>query len=281
LKVGPWQVDLLSDGVYRLDGGAMFGVVPRVLWEKKHLPDDQNRVELALNCLLLRDGERTVLIDNGMGDGWSEKELAIYGLERPEGDLLANLGRLGLDPSEITDVVLTHLHFDHAGGTVRGEGEEARLVFPNAQHWLQSANLRWAQNPTERDRVSYRAQKWELLLQDPDRLRLVEGATEILPHLRAIPVNGHTPGQQLLLAGEDDDQLLFAGDLVPYASQLRVSWVMAYDLNPLLTLQEKRDILARAASEDWVLVFEHDPEIAAARIQGEDGNFSVRERVEI
>ena len=181
MRAGSWQIDLLSDGVYRLDGGAMFGVVPRVLWEKKHPPDEQNRVELALNCLLLRDGERCVLIDNGMGDGWSEKEQAIYGLERPKGGLLEGLQRHGVEPKDITDVVLTHLHFDHAGGSVSMADGEPRLTFPQAQHWLQKTNLRWAQNPSERDRVSYRADKWELLLGDPERLRLVDGATEILP----------------------------------------------------------------------------------------------------
>ncbi len=281
MKAGPWQVDLLSDGIYRLDGGSMFGVVPRVLWEKKHLPDERNRVTLALNCLLLRDGEHLVLVDNGMGGGWSEKELAIYGLERPHGDLVEDLSRHGVDPGEITDVVLTHLHFDHAGGTVREEDGVARLVFPNARHWLQESNLRWAQKPTERDRVSYRADRWQLLLEDENRLRLVDGAQEILPQLRTLPVNGHTPGQQLVLIGDEKDRVLFAGDLVPFASQLRISWVMAYDLNPLLTLQEKREILARAASEDWLLVFEHDAEIPAARIRAENGNFAVRERVEL
>lgn len=281
MQAGRWQVELLSDGSFRLDGGSMFGVVPRVLWEKKHPPDELHRVELALNCLLLRDGERVVLVDDGMGGGWSEKELAIYGLERPRGDLLENLSRHGVTPEQVTDVVLTHLHFDHAGGTVRGTGEETELVFPAAKHWIQATNLRWAEQPTERDRASYRSERWRKLLEDPERVGLVEGAQEILPELRTLPVNGHTPGQQLVLIGPQEQRVLFTGDLVPFASQLRLSWIMAYDLNPLITLQEKREVLARAATEDWLLVFQHDAQTPAARIQSEDGNFAVRERVEL
>ncbi len=275
-----WSVAILSDGFYLLDGGSMFGVVPRVLWEKKHEPDDKNRVVLALNCLLLRNGERIVLVDNGMGDGWSEKELAIYGLQRPNGNLVEDLSRHGLAPEQVTDVILTHLHFDHAGGTITHEGEKSRLTFPNAVHWLQKSNLQWAESPTERDRASYLRPRWEPLLEEKGRLELVDGAKEIMPGIRTLPVSGHTPGQQLVVVNGEEGPVLFAGDLIPFASQLRVPWIMAYDLNPLLTLSEKKDILARAAAEDWTLVFEHDREIPAARIESTDRGYAVREQVE-
>jgi glyoxylase-like metal-dependent hydrolase (beta-lactamase superfamily II) len=275
-----WKVEVLSDGIYLLDGGSMFGVVPRVLWEKKHPPDEKNRIILALNCLLLRSKERIVLVDNGMGDGWSEKDLAIYGLQRPNGGLVDDLARHGLKPEQITDVILTHLHFDHAGGTITHQGGEPKLTFPNAMHWLQDSNLRWAEQPTERDRASYLRPRWELLLAEEGRLKLVDGAQEIMPGIRTIPVSGHTPGQQLVVVNGENGQVLFAGDLIPYASQLRIPWIMAYDLNPLLTLSEKKDILARAAAEDWILVFEHDAEIPAARIESSDRGYAVRERVE-
>ena len=282
MQFGSWNAELLNDGFYLLDGGSMFGVVPRVLWEKKHEPDEKNRIRLALHCLLLRDGEHTVLVDDGMGGGWSDKQMGIYGLERPEGDLLDDLARHGVTPEEVTDVVITHLHFDHAGGTVRfHEDGSTSLTFPNAVHWISQANLQWGESPTERDRASYLRPRWQPLLDDEEHLRLVDGAQEILPGLRTLPVSGHTPGQQLVVAGDDEAKVLFAGDLIPFASQLRIPWIMGFDLNPLLTLNEKKDILARAAAEDWVVVFEHDPQVPAARIEADDGNFRVRELVEL
>ena len=282
MQFGPWQAELLNDGFYLLDGGSMFGVVPRVLWEKKHEPDENNRIVLALHCLLLRDGEHTVLVDNGMGNGWNEKQIGIYGLDRPDGDLLDDLKRHGVKPKEITDVVITHLHFDHAGGTVRfAEDGSTKLTFPNARHWISKANLQWGEAPTERDRASYLRPRWQSLLDDEERLRLVDGAQEILPGLRTLPVSGHTPGQQLVVAGDEEASVLFAGDLIPFASQLRIPWIMGFDLNPLLTLNEKKDILARAAAENWVIVFEHDPKVKAARIESDGGNYAVKELVEL
>ena len=152
-KFGNYECDIVSDGHYRLDGGAMFGVVPRVLWERKHEPDEANRIVLALNSLLARDDERVVLVDCGMGDIWSDADADMYGLARPEGGLVDDLRRKGVDPAEVTDVVLTHLHFDHAGGVIDGNGN---LVFPRATHWVQGKHLRWAKDPTERDRRSFR-----------------------------------------------------------------------------------------------------------------------------
>ena len=281
MRFGNYEVSLVRDGFYRLDGGAMFGVVPRVLWSRPHPPDDQNRVTLALNCLLLRSEDRLVLIDNGMGDGWSQKDRKIYGLERPEGDVFADLARQGVAPEDITDVVLTHLHFDHAGSTVLVEGDSPRLGFPRATHHLQQTNLRWAENPTERDQRSYAREKWALLFEEhSDQVRLLDGEEEILPGLQAVIVNGHTPGQQLVLVGEEKGpRLLYAGDLLPFASHLRVPWIMAFDLNPLLTLQEKHDLLPRAASEGWVIVFEHDGETPAATVHRDGDHVVIHEQV--
>jgi glyoxylase-like metal-dependent hydrolase (beta-lactamase superfamily II) len=279
---GPYEVRIVSDGSYRLDGGSMFGVVPRVLWEPLHAPDAAHRIELALNCLLLRGGGRTILVDTGMGDGFSAAELDRLGLVRPEGDLRAALARAGVAPAEVTDVILTHLHFDHAGGTVvLGEGEP-RLAFPNATHWLQEQNLRWAQAPTERDRRSYRGEKWALLLQHGDRLRLLKGASGILPGIQVEVINGHTPGQQLVLIGEDSgERLAYPADLLALASQVRLAWIAAFDLNPLLSLHEKRELLTRAALADWVVVFEHDVALPAAQVRAENGDFRVARSVQL
>jgi len=280
MQFGPYQVSMVRDGFYRLDGGSMFGVVPKLLWERRHPADALNRVELSLNCLLLRGEGRTILVDNGMGDGWKSRDLEMYGLERPEGDLLSDLGRRGIEPDDVTDVVLTHLHFDHAGGTVRLEGNGPRLTFPRATHWLQSQNMRWGEAPTERDRRSYLRPKWSLLFDEyPDQIRLLDGPQEILPGIEVLVVNGHTPGQQLVLVGDEERRLLFCGDLIPYLSHLRIPWIMAFDLNPLLTLNEKREILARAADEGWVLAFQHDREFEACTVRASDGQYEMDEQV--
>lgn len=282
VRLGPYDVELLRDGSYRLDGGAMFGVVPKPLWERTNPADEQNRVELGLNCLLLRSDERTVLVDTGMGDGWSSREREVYALERPDGGLLAALQARGLSPGDVTDVILTHLHFDHAGGCTTRAGDAPRRTFANATHWLQAAHLRWGRQPTERDRRSFRADSFEPLLHDGTRVQLLDGPGEILPGVNVHVVNGHTPGQQVVRVGEGDGpQLLFAADLVPFASHVHVPWIMAFDLNPLLTLEEKRDLLARAATDDWTVVFGHEPRGNAGKVRFEDGRFRVVEEVEL
>ncbi len=284
MQIGIYEVSLVRDGVYLLDGGAMFGVVPKVLWEPHHPTDDSNRIELALNCLLLRGGERTILVDVGMGNGWTDKELAIYGLHRPEGGLVEDLARQGVAPEEVTDVVLTHLHFDHAGGVVTfSEEGRSELTFPNARHWVQERHLRWGEDPTERDRRSFLQDRWRPLREEhQDLLELLDGPGEFLPQIEALVVNGHTSGQQLVLVGEAGGQrLLYCADLIPFATQVRVPWIMAFDLHPLITLQEKKEILARAATEGWILFFEHDCRVTAARLGSESGRVVVREEVSL
>jgi len=281
VQIGPYEVTAVHDGTYRLDGGSMFGVVPRVLWERQHPPDERNRIEIALRCLLLRGEGRVILVDNGMGRGWSEKERDIYGLRRERGDLLEDLARHGVAPEEVTDMVLTHLHFDHAGGTVRVPGEDDTLTFPRATHWLQTRNLEWAEQPTERDRASYRGERWAPLRGHP-QLRLLDGEQEFLPSLRALPVHGHTPGQQLVLVGGiDEPRLLYCADLLPFASHLRMPWIMSFDLHPLLTLTEKQQLLQRALAEDWILCFEHDPAVEAVRVERRDGHCVVAEELSL
>lgn len=282
MQIGIYEATAVSDGTYLLDGGAMFGVVPKVLWERQHPADDSNRIVLGLNCLLLRGDGRVILVDVGMGNGWSEKELKIYGLQRPQGNLVEDLARHGVAPEEVTDVVLTHLHFDHAGGVVTFDDEGgSALTFPQATHWVQQKHLDWGESPTERDRRSFLYDRWRPLREEKaDLLKTLAGPGEFLPQIEALVVNGHTSGQQLILVGDPEGQrLLYCADLIPYASQVRVPWIMAFDLNPLITLEEKKEILARAATEEWILFYEHDPRITASRLQVSEGRVEVGETV--
>lgn len=278
-RFGNFDCEIVSDGRYRLDGGAMFGVVPKVLWERHHPADESNRISLALNCLLARGEDRVVLVDCGMGDLWSESESDLYGLERPQGGLLEDLGRKGVSPEDVTDVVLTHLHFDHAGGAIHRDGS---LVFTNATHWIQAQHLRWAKDPTERDRRSFRKDILRAIEGEGCDLQIIDGPRELAPQIEVFPVHGHTPGQQLVLLGDPEgERLLYAGDLVPYASQVHLPWIMAFDLNPLLTLQEKRETLSRAVFGEWVLLFEHDEKVPAGTVVFEEGRYRVGREVQL
>ncbi len=273
MQRGDWTFRTVSDGCFRLDGGAMFGVVPRVMWEQHHEPDDQNRIELSLRCLLVEHGERKILVDTGIGDRWEEKHRRIFAIKRRPNQLVEELRTLGVEPSDVTDVILTHLHFDHCGGTISDDGDGLEPTFPRAKHWVQDKHWRWAQLPSERDRASFRSEDFAIL-ETQGQLEKIAGAGEIMPGVRVTPVHGHTPGQQVVEFHTDDGVVAYVGDLLPLASQLRVPWIMGFDLNPLLTLEEKKRFLSRALEDDFTLVFEHDPLVECCGVGYKDGRFT-------
>jgi glyoxylase-like metal-dependent hydrolase (beta-lactamase superfamily II) len=272
MKLGDWTFRTFVDGHFRLDGGAMFGVVPRTLWEQHHEPDALNRIRLSLRCLLAEHGQRRILVDTGLGDRWEAKFKDLFAIDRSPGQLVGELAAAGVSPDSITDVVLTHLHFDHCGGTIRQGGQGLEPMFPNARHWVQKTHWKWANDPTERDRASFRPDDFRPI-EEAGLLELVDGAKQILPGVRVTPVNGHTSGQQIVEFAADGGTVVFCADLIPLASQVRVPWIMGYDLNPLLTLQEKKQFLSRAAEDDLLLVFEHDPRVECCTVRFDGKNF--------
>jgi len=272
MKRGGWTFRAFTDGSFRLDGGAMFGVVPRVMWEKHHPPDERNRIELARRCLLADTEGRRVLVDAGAGDRWEEKQRGIYAFARRPGQLLAELAAAGVAPESITDVVFSHLHFDHCGGAVRGLPDGLQPAFPRARHWVQKRHWEWAQRPSERDRASFRADDFAPLAA-AGLLELVDGAREIVPGVRVTPVSGHTPWQQMVEFHTGHGTVVFCADLLPFASHLQVPWIMGFDLNPLLTLNEKKEFLSRAAEDGYTLVFQHDPVVEACGVEYRDDRF--------
>jgi glyoxylase-like metal-dependent hydrolase (beta-lactamase superfamily II) len=276
MKLGDWKFRAFHDGRFKLDGGAMFGVVPKVFWELEHPADASNRIDLDLRCLLADSGDRRVLVDTGMGDRWTEKQVGIYQIERRPRQLVAELAEAGITRESVTDVVLTHLHFDHAGGVMRQGEAEMELVFPNARHWVQKRHWEWAHDPSERDRASFRREDFALL-DSRGQLQLLEGTAEIMPGVRVTPVNGHTPWQQVVEFHTGQGVLAFVGDLIPFLSQLHVPWIMAYDLNPLLTVTAKKQFLTRAVEDGYILIFEHDPRFEAATVRFSDGRFQPAE----
>lgn len=254
------KLHVIETGRFRLDGGAMFGVVPKALWSRTNLPDDQNRIHMAMRCLLVELPNRLILIDCGIGQKVDDKFRQIYALDEGHSTLETSLARAGFGPQDITDLVLTHLHFDHCGGATRfGANGSVQLVFPQAQIWLQRQHLAWAIQPNPREKASFLPINIEPLQAAPN-LNLLDGPTELAPGFRLEVVNGHTEAQQLPLLDLGDRRLLFAADLFPTAGHLPLPYVMGYDTRPLLTLDERQHWLPRLADERVALFYEHDPE---------------------
>jgi len=276
MQLGEWTFKLFSDGFFKLDGGATFGIVPKPLWEKEMPSDASNRVPVALRCLLAEGYGRKVLIDTGIGDRWDARQREIYGMDRKAGQLLTDLDAAGYPRETITDVVLTHLHFDHAGNACLDLADGMAPAFPNARYWVQKQHWDWAHNPSERDQASFRPDDFEAL-KTTGQLELVDGHVEIMPDLRMAPVSGHTPGQQIPEFHTPDGVLVFMADLIPSASHLHLPWVAGFDLNPLLALSEKRQLLSRAVEDNYLLLFQHDPRHEACRVGFAKGRFRARE----
>jgi len=272
MNLGDWKFRAFHDGRIKLDGGAMFGVVPKVFWEKHHPADEKNRITLDLRCLLVDHGDRRILVDTGMGDRWSEKQVGIYGVERRPNQLVAELAEAGVTRESISDVIFTHLHFDHCGGALQEKDGGLSPVFTEARHWIQKRQWDWASKPSERDRASFRQEDFASLAEN-GQLELVDGLQEIIPGVRVTPINGHTPGQQLVEFHTGHGVVAFVGDLLPMMSQTHIPWIMGFDLNPLLTVAEKKQFLTRAVEDQYIVVFEHDIVNEAATIKFVDGKF--------
>lgn len=297
LTFGRFRLRAVETGRFALDGGAMFGVVPKTLWDRRISADDQNRIPLAARSLLIEelDGPRKILVDTGCGDKWSPKMASIYGIDHSELSLETGLKQVGLAPGDITDVLITHLHFDHAGGNTKplpssaasgssdGAKDHGELVptFPNARYHVQARNLDWARSPVPKDRASYLPENFEPLA-NHTVLETVDGAGVFLEGLELVTCDGHTQGMQLpLLHGERGARLLYCADLIPTAAHVPIPWVMAYDNQPLVTMQEKEKLLGRAAEENWILFYEHDRDIPATRVQEGPKGFSAGDRVHL
>lgn len=275
IQIGPYIIDALETGEFALDGGAMFGVVPKPVWSKKIPVDDLNRIDMRLRCLLLRGNDRVILIDTGIGHKEDDKFMAMYRVDYARFTLEKALATHGIGFDDVTDVILTHLHFDHAGGaTRRDDSGKIMLTCPNATHYVQKANLDWALHPTERDRASYIMHNIQPLI-DSGKLQLLNGATEILSNIHAEICEGHTTGLQTLRITDSKTTLYYCADLVPTSVHLPLPWIMGYDLRPLVTLEEKRDVLGRAVREKWILFFEHCPLTTAATIALNDKGYAI------
>jgi glyoxylase-like metal-dependent hydrolase (beta-lactamase superfamily II) len=274
MKIGSYELHAIETGRFALDGGAMFGVVPRPLWEKSNPPDERNRIAMAARALLLIGDGRRILVDTGNGDKFDQKFGSIYKIESGREIIGASLAQHQVTPSDITDVILTHLHFDHAGGATCREGERVVPAFPNARYYVQRQHWEAALRPTERDRASFLPSDF-MPLHEAGVLTLIDGEKEVLPGIRVRTVNGHTTALQCPLISDGRTSLFYCADLVPLASHLHLPWIMAYDLQPLVTLEEKRKTLETAADEQWIMFFEHDPVLTAGYVERTEKGYAL------
>lgn len=252
------QLYSIPTGNLKLDGGAMFGVVPKVLWSKKYPADENNLINLAMRCLLVVDGERKILIDNGIGDKQDEKFLKHYYLNGDD-TLEKSLAKYGFTKDDITDMVLTHLHFDHTGGSIEWNEDKSKLIpsFKNATYWVSKAQWEWATKPNKREKASFLGENI-LPIEESGQLKVVEEEGEIFPNFSVKLFNGHTDGQIIPHINYKGRTLVYMADLLPSTAHVPLPWVMAYDTRPLITLKEKEAFYKDALKHDFVLFFEHD-----------------------
>jgi glyoxylase-like metal-dependent hydrolase (beta-lactamase superfamily II) len=272
-------IHTIMEGRFALDGGAMFGVVPKPLWSRTNPADEVNRIELGARCMLIKHpADGNILVDTGIGHKLDEKGRRIFKV-RHEDDLgsgrelgiEAGLRSHGLALSDIDHVVLTHLHFDHAGGLTRFVDGQLVPTFPGRPHYVMREHWAWANRPSERDSGSFKPEDFRVFEEDPDAapLVLLDGLCEPFEGVTLIPRHGHTPSMSCVLVEAQSETYLYLADLIPTSGHVKIPYVMGYDLNPLVTCREKRELLSEAARHGWILVFEHDPHRATARVEAD------------
>ncbi|MGH9404652.1 MAG: MBL fold metallo-hydrolase [Terriglobia bacterium] len=272
MKLGRFEIHALSDGTFTLDGGQMFGVVPKPLWEKRLAADDRNRVRLGLTCLLVQTGRNNVLIETGVGDKFDPKRTDIFGIDHSVAILPAELKRFGLSLEDVDLVINTHLHFDHCGWNVRREGSGMIPSFPRARYFVQRGEWEHAVNPTERDRGSYEREFFEAA---ENQTEFLEGDAEVLPGVQVEVLPGHTRHMQGVRIRSDGEEAYFISDIAPTMAHLPYAWMMSFDLYPLDTLATKKRLLPELATENAWVVFPHDAATPWARLREHDGRVEV------
>lgn len=271
MQFGDYRVEIIPDTEFRLDGGAMFGVVPRVLWANVCPPDDQNRITMNMNCVLVDTGNERILIETGIGEKWSTKQTAMYGITRSRSFAESLRGIANVEPEDITIVINTHLHFDHAGGNTRlDETGKAVPAFPNARYLVSRGELEHAEVPSERDRASYLPDNW-LPLIATGQLEAREEEYEVAPGLQMETHAGHNRTMQCWRLQAGGETIFGFADLVPMRAHVPLPWIMGYDLFPTETLEAKKKLLPQAAREGWGCLFYHDPDQPLSRLVEEHG----------
>ena len=278
MLIGSYQLYSIETSEFALDGGAMFGIIPKPLWEKEVPADEQNRITMVTRSLLLVSDDHKIIVDTGNGTKWQEKFRDIYRIELDNLNLEKSLSKYNFTPGDITDVYCTHLHFDHVGGNTKIVAGKLEPIFPNATYWVQNENWELANSPSEKDAGSFMSADWSVLLEN-NMIHFVDGKESFLPEIENHLTYGHTTGLMHPIIGDSTNKLIYMADLIPMAAHIPLPWVMAYDIHPALTVQEKGEILPTIVDEDWIIFFEHDPVHQAATVQFDGKHYRLKDSV--
>lgn len=280
MKIAGYELYPILTSQFRLDGGAMFGIIPKTLWESKMPSDELNRIQMVTRSLLLVSEDKRILIDTGNGDKWQEKFKKIYEIDTKSVSLDSSLAKVGFKAENITDVFCTHLHFDHIGGNTKTEDGKIVPAFSNAKYWMSKVNWDVANSPSEKDQGSFMQDDWAVLAEN-NMINFVNGKEQFLPNIDIILSNGHTPGMMLPVISDKNNTLVYCADLIPTSAHIPLPWIMAYDVQPIVTIEEKKQFYQDAVNNDWILFFEHDPDIVACTVQYDGKHYKKKNIINI
>ena len=280
MKIGKYDLYSVETSEFGLDGGAMFGIIPKPVWEKKVSADELNRVNMVTRSLLLVSDEKKILIDTGNGTKWEEKYKQIYDINTDQYNIEKSLGKYGFSSEQITDVICTHMHFDHIGGNTKIKSGEVVPTFPNAKYWISEENWKLANHPSQKDAGSFIEHDWKVLAEN-QMIEIIDGREPFIEGIETFVTHGHTPGLLHPMVSDGSNKLFYGADIFPMVAHIPIPWVMAYDVQPVVTMEEKQKLLQEMEREDWILFFEHDPHIQACTVHKDGKHYKLNKEIKI
>ena len=280
MKIGKYDLYSVETSEFGLDGGAMFGIIPKPVWEKKVSADELNRVNMVTRSLLLVSDEKKILIDTGNGTKWEEKYKQIYDINTDQYNIEKSLGKYGFSSEQITDVICTHMHFDHIGGNTKIKSGEVVPTFPNAKYWISEENWKLANHPSQKDAGSFIEHDWKVLAEN-QMIEIIDGRKPFIEGIETIVTHGHTPGLLHPIVSDGSNKLFYGADIFPMVAHIPIPWVMAYEVQPVVTMEEKQKLLQKMEREDWILFFEHDPHIQACSVHKDGKHYKLNKEIKI
>ena len=280
MKIGKYDLYSVETSEFGLDGGAMFGIIPKPVWEKKVSADELNRVNMVTRSLLLVSDEKKILIDTGNGTKWEEKYKQIYNINTDQYNIEKSLEKYGFSSEQITDVICTHMHFDHIGGNTKIKSGEVVPTFPNAKYWISEENWKLANHPSQKDAGSFIEHDWKVLAEN-QMIEIIDGREPFIEGIETFVTHGHTPGLLHPIVSDGSNKLFYGADIFPMVAHIPIPWVMAYDVQPVVTMEEKQKLLQKMEREDWILFFEHDPHIQACTVHKDGKHYKLNKEIKI
>ena len=280
MKIGKYDLYSVETSEFGLDGGAMFGIIPKPVWEKKVSADELNRVNMVTRSLLLVSDEKKILIDTGNGTKWEEKYKQIYDINTDQYNIEKSLGKYGFSSEQITDVICTHMHFDHIGGNTKIKSGKVVPTFPNAKYWIPEENWKLANHPSQKDAGSFIEHDWKVL-EENQMIEIIDGREPFIEGIETFVTHGHTPGLLHPIVSDGSNKLFYGADIFPMVAHIPIPWVMAYDVQPVVTMEEKQTLLQKMEREDWILFFEHDPQIQACTVHKDGKHYKLNKEIKI